>query len=51
MQRELFPYGKDTEVVPATKTAITYRCCHEKTSYVSNYVSLLHEWADRGQIH
>ncbi len=30
-----------------------YRCCHEKTSYVSHYPfsTLLHEWVDRGQMH
>ncbi len=29
-----------------------YRRCHEKT-YVSNYafITLLHEWVDRGQMH
>ncbi len=30
-----------------------YRCCHEKTSYVSNYafITSLHEWVDRWQMH
>ncbi len=30
-----------------------HRRCHEKTSYVSNYafITLLHEWVDRGQKH
>ncbi len=32
---------------------LIYRRCHEKTSYVSNYVffTLLHKWVDRGQMH
>ncbi len=31
----------------------TYRRCHEKTSYVSNYAffTLLHKSGDRGQMH
>ncbi len=35
------------------KIIILYRRCHEKTSYMSNYVffTLLHEWNDRGQTH
>ncbi len=30
-----------------------YRCCHEKTSYVSNYAffTLMHKWVDKGQTH
>ncbi len=32
---------------------ISNRRCHEKTSYVSNYVffTLLYEWVDKGQTH
>ncbi len=31
----------------------TYRRCHEKTSYVSNYAffTLMHKWVDREEIH
>ncbi len=35
------------------KIDLSYRRCHEKTSYVSNYAfsPLMHKWVDRGRTH